>query len=271
MYPIYEKRNKLISYEYKNSVHVPPHLHEAIEVVYITKGSVELGVGKELHHLDKGDLGIIFPNIIHHYQVFGQGENKGIYLFIEPTLFPSFMEKLRMGCPENPVIEKGKLQNDVISAVKAITKLDEDNTMMAQAYAQMILAYAFSTVRLVKKESVKEDNLIYNAVSYVAKNFRESISLDTMAIELGVSKYILSRMFARTFHCNFRSYVNRTRLNYAVSYLENSNLSITELCLECGFESQRTFNRVFKEEYKMTPREYRNRAIMINTNENEYY
>ena len=45
MYPAYETRNKEIAYEYKDSVHVPPHLHEAIEVVYVTKGSVELGVG----------------------------------------------------------------------------------------------------------------------------------------------------------------------------------------------------------------------------------
>ena len=82
MYPAYETRNKEIAYEYKDSVHVPPHLHEAIEVVYVTKGSVELGVGKELHHLSEGDMGIVFPNMIHHYQVFSEGENKAIYLFI---------------------------------------------------------------------------------------------------------------------------------------------------------------------------------------------
>lgn len=100
---------------------------------------------------------------------------------------------------------------------------------------------------------------MYNAVEYVAKQFREQITLDKMARDLGVGKYVLSRMFAKTFHCNFNKYVNGVRLNYATAILENSNESITNLCLECGFESQRTFNRVFKEEYKMTPREYRNR------------
>lgn len=94
-------------------------------------------------------------------------------------------------------------------------------------------------------------------------NFKESISLEKMAFDLGVSKYVLSRMFAKTFHCNFCKYVNKIRLNYAAAYLENSDISITELCLECGFDSQRTFNRVFKEEYKITPREYRNRIGMV--------
>lgn len=259
MYPAYETRNKEIAYEYKESVHVSPHLHESIEVVYVTKGSTELGVGEDLHHLNEGDLGIVFPNTIHHYQVFGEGENKAIYLFIEPSLFPGFLDDLKLYCPDNPVITKDNLQNDIVSAVKMLTQIEDDNSIMRRAYAQMILAYVFTTVKLVEKDSIKEDNLIYNAVSYVATNFRESISLEIMAQDLGVSKYVLSRMFAKTFHCNFCKYVNKTRLNYAVSNLENSNISITELCLECGFDSQRTFNRVFKEEYKMTPREYRSR------------
>lgn len=266
MYPAYETRNKEIAYEYKAPVHVPPHLHEAIEVVYVTKGSVELGVGKELHHLNEGDLGIVFPNIIHHYQVFSEGENKAIYLFIEPSLFAAFWDDFKLYCPENPVITKQNLQSDIVSAIKMLTQIEDDNSIMGHAYAQMILAYVFTTVKLVEKDLVKEDNLIYNAVSYVATNFRENISLEIMAQDLGVSKYVLSRMFARTFHCNFCKYINKTRLNYAVSYLENSNISITELCLECGFDSQRTFNRVFKEEYKMTPREYRNRFSIGRTN-----
>ena len=33
--------------------------------------------------------------------------------------------------------------------------------------------------------------------------------------------------------------------------------SITDICLDAGFDSQRTFNRVFRERYRMTPREYR--------------
>ena len=96
-------------------------------------------------------------------------------------------------------------------------------------------------------------------MEYVAKNFRENISLEKMAYELCVSKYVLSRMFAKTFHCNFSKYVNGVRLNYAVAALENTMDSITNICLDCGFESQRTFNRVFKDRYKITPREYRKR------------
>lgn len=40
--------------------------------------------------------------------------------------------------------------------------------------------------------------------------------------------------------------------------MECTGKSITDICLDAGVESQRTFNRVFRERYKVTSREYRN-------------
>ncbi|MBR6547965.1 MAG: UDP-N-acetylmuramoyl-L-alanyl-D-glutamate--2,6-diaminopimelate ligase, partial [Clostridia bacterium] len=51
-------------------------------------------------------------------------------------------------------------------------------------------------------------SLATNQSDYVAKNFRDEISLEKMAYDLGISKYVLSRLFAKTFHCNFNKYVN---------------------------------------------------------------
>jgi AraC-like DNA-binding protein len=215
---VYENKNTGLSSEWKEPVHVPPHLHEAIEVVYVTDGEVELGVGPELFHMDEGDFAIIFPNVIHHYQVFGQKKNKVIYLYLNPKLFPSYYKELQNYSPENPVVKKRKVHPDVVNAIKYLAEITEGNPMLIQAY------------------------------------------------DLCVSKYVLSRMFAKTFHCNFSKYVNGVRLNYAVAALENTMDSITNICLDCGFESQRTFNRVFKDRYKITPREYRKRMEHNNRN-----
>lgn len=253
----YEKKNEGISAEWKKTVHVPPHLHEAIEIIYVTDGTVELGVGQELFHMEEGDFAIVFPNVIHHYQVFGSGKNKAIYLFLEPALTPSFYEDLQKYSPKYPIIRREKVPMDIINSVKALINLQDTNSMIIQAHAQIILAHVFSDMEMVDKDAIGSDDIIYCAVEYVAKNFREEIFLDKMAYDLGVSKYVLSRLFAKTFHCNFNKYVNGVRLNYATSALENTNESITTICLDAGFESQRTFNRVFKERYKMTPREYR--------------
>ncbi|MBQ4529589.1 MAG: helix-turn-helix domain-containing protein [Lachnospiraceae bacterium] len=256
----YENRSNKITVEWKSSTHVPPHLHEAMEIIYVTEGTVELGVGQELHHMNTGDFAIVFPNVIHHYQVFGGGENKVMYLFAEQTLFPSYVDGLQKYSPQLPVICKENVHPDIVNAMIRLADFKEYNDMLVQAYVQIILAHVFSEMKMVEKETVGGNDIIYNAVEYVAKKFREEICLDKMACDLGVSKYVLSRMFSKTFHCNFSQYVNGVRLNYATSVLENTQESITNICLDCGFESQRTFNRVFKERYKMTPRDYRNRS-----------
>ena len=83
------------------------------------------------------------------------------------------------------------------------------------------------------------------------------MSLDRMARDLGISRFTLSRVFSGTFHRNFNQFLNEQRLNYVTIHLECSDGSITDICMNAGFESQRTFNRVFRERYRMTPREYR--------------
>lgn len=259
----YEKRSDGISIEWKNSVHVPPHLHEAIEIIYVTDGTVELGVGKELYHMETGDFAIVFPNVIHHYQVFGVGKNKAVYLFLEPYLSPTFFDELQKYSPQYPIIRKEEVHTDIVNSINSLLDLEERKDLLIQAYVQIILAHVFSEMEMIDKDTIGGDDLIYKVVEYVAKNFRTEMSMHKMAFELGVSKFVLSRLFAKTFHCNYNQYVNGMRLDYALTVLENTRDSITNICLEAGFESQRTFNRVFKERYKMTPREYRNRMRTV--------
>ena len=75
----YKNTKQNIQAVQKRARHVAPHLHNTLELVYVTEGTLELGVGQELYHLETGDMGIIFPDIIHHYQVFGADAHK-IYL-----------------------------------------------------------------------------------------------------------------------------------------------------------------------------------------------
>ena len=259
----YESKKSDLIVECKKPTHFPPHIHEAIEMVYITKGALELGVGQELYHMEKGDFAIVFPNLIHHYQVFQSGDNKALYMLVSPKLISNYMDEIQKNCPASPVISKECLHIDIVKAVKALVDVEKSNIRLIQAYVQMIFAHVFSGIDMVQKETVGSEDLVYKAVEYVAKNFRNKISLEQMAYDLGVSKYVLSRVFSKTFHCNFAGYVNGIRLNYAISMLDGTKEPITNICYDCGFESQRTFNRVFKERYRVTPREYRTKKTVL--------
>ncbi|MBM6901172.1 helix-turn-helix transcriptional regulator, partial [Gemmiger formicilis] len=94
-------------------------------------------------------------------------------------------------------------------------------------------------------------------VRYLSCNFQKPLSLDTVARELGVSKYHLSHIFSSRLHTSFSEYVNFLRLNLARELLLTTDQSILELGLTCGFSSQRTFNRVFQIHMGMSPRQYR--------------
>jgi len=259
----YESKKSDLIVECKKPTHFPPHIHEAIEMVYITKGTLELGIGQELYHMEKGDFAIVFPNLIHHYQVFQSGDNKALFMLVSPKLIPNYMDELQKNCPLYPVICKENLHRDIVKAVKSLIDVEKNNIRLVQAYVQMIFAHVFLQMDMVQKETIGSEDLVYKSVEYIAKKFREKISLVQMAHDLGVSKYVLSRMFSKTFHCNFTGYVNGIRLNYAISMLDGTKEPITNICYNCGFESQRTFNRVFKDRYRVTPREYRTKRHIL--------
>ena len=218
----------------KKSKHIEPHLHNALEIVCVTSGTLELGVGQELYHMEKGDIGFVFPDIIHHYQVLTPGVNKATYLIASPFTIGKFADIMQSMAPEYPVIKAEKVEPEVYRVINA---------------------------NLVEKSHVGSNDLIYQTVSYISANFKKKLSLEEMAKDLGVSKYVLSRLFSKTFHRNFNQYLNDARLNYACHRLENTSDSITNICLDSGFESQRTFNRVFKERYKISPSDYRSTCV----------
>lgn len=259
MIPLYHNIQDEFDIQYGNSVHVAPHLHSAMECIFITDGELELGVGQEFYHMEKGDFAIVFPELIHHYQVFRQGRNRAIHLSAEPTLSGSYLDVLQARCPECPVIKKEDVHSDIIYALnRLLNESGQQQAVLHQAFVQIILAQSIPYFRFMDKSMVGSDDIVYQAVSYIAKHFREEVSLTEMAKDLGFSPYTLSRVFSGTFHRNFNQYLNEKRLEYAVNLILYSKQSMLEICENSGFKSQRTFNRVFQERYHVSPREYRN-------------
>ena len=245
----------------KKSKHIEPHLHNALEIVYVTSGALELGVGQELYHMGKGDIGFVFPDIIHHYQVLTSGVNKATYLMVSPVTIGKFADIMHTMAPEYPIIKAEKVEPEVYRVINAILETEQSDITVAQAYLQIVLARCIGKLNLVEKSNVGSKDPIYQTVSYISANFKKKFSLEEMAKDMGISKYVLSRLFSQIFHRNFNQYLNDARLNYVCNRLENTRDPITNICLDSGFTSQRTFNRVFKEKYKISPSDYRSACV----------
>jgi AraC-like DNA-binding protein len=274
MLPLYHENQDALQIEEIPSVHFSPHLHQSIEIVYITKGTLELGTGIDLFHMNTGDLGIIFPGQIHHYQVFDTRECRAVHLLASPSSFGAYQEILLTRAPVNPVIPASQVHPDTLYALRRLqqdfeapesektspSELPTASIILSHAWIQVILSRSLPLLSFRDRIDPSNQDLVYQAVAYVAGHYRENLSLTQMASDLGVSPYALSRIFSATFHQNFNHYVNEMRLSYAAALLADSDSPITDIYLDSGFQSQATFNRVFQARYHLTPREYRKNA-----------
>lgn len=82
---------------------------------------------------------------------------------------------------------------------------------------------------------------------YIDRHFREDISVGSAAKALGYSESRLSAVIRDQLRIPFKTLVNQARFEYASRLLADGTASITEIALESGFQSVRTFNRVFRE------------------------
>ena len=207
--------------------------------------------------MEEGDIGLVFPDVNHHCQVFSEQYSEVLYINIPTRTLGTYEELLKRKAPVYPVIKYGELPSEIYPAIQSMKGSVPKNIWIVQAYLQVIFVRCIPLLTLTEKSQVGSNDLIYQTVSYISANFRKSFLLEDMAKDLGVSKYVLSRVFSKTFHRNFNQYLNDARLGYAKQRLENTNDPTTNICLDSGFESQRTVNRVFKEKYMVSPSEYR--------------
>ena len=155
-----------------------------------------------------------------------------------------------------PYISADRLPAEAHKALEQIFSLRyRESPLLCKAYYQVLMAYVWP---LLITEPSKTDNTLYRIIEYVLAHHREPLRAGEVAAELGISTSYLARIFSRHIHMNFNEYVNRLRMQEAETLLITTDHPITEVMLEVGFESQTTFNRVFRQEHGISPRQYRN-------------
>ena len=94
------------------------------------------------------------------------------------------------------------------------------------------------------------------------EHFTEPITLDSVANALGYSANYLSHCIQKLYGLNFCTALSSLRIERARSLLTSSDKSITEICYESGFGSERSFLRQFKSIMGFSPSEYRKRFFV---------
>ncbi len=111
------------------------------------------------------------------------------------------------------------------------------------------------------KESTAQTTSIYlKAMEYIHENYMHKISCDTLAREINYSSSYLRYIFKKECNSSVNKQINEVRLKRAKYLLLNTELSITEIALCCGFCDSNYFSTVFKAKYKVPPKSYKKQS-----------
>ena len=98
---------------------------------------------------------------------------------------------------------------------------------------------------------------IHKIVQHVRKNYREKLTLTAIANEFYISPYYLSRMFKQVTGLTLTEYLNNTRIKAAQQLLRTTDLPISAISEQVGYESHSHFGRVFRKFTSCSPMQYR--------------
>ena len=105
---------------------------------------------------------------------------------------------------------------------------------------------------------MENSELITKALNYIkTENKKSDITIDDVATHAGFSTDYFNRIFFAHTGFNIMEYVRFSRLKKAAHLLRGTNNDILDIALDCGYEAHESFSRAFKNQYGISPSEYR--------------
>ena len=247
-------------------IRIPPHLHTSAELIYIEDGSAKLGIGSLEYTMQSGDFAYIMPSNLH--AVVPDSYQTSIFVInCKTDLIDNVMKKYN-GCkPASPILRAHDVPRDLPYAL--ISLANEENEDIARSWLNLVFTILCTNLRFTNITEGATSDLTSRILAYLGGHYRENVSLDDLANAMGVSRFHISHMFATKFGIGFKEYLNNLRIECAKGLLRATDIPISEVSQNSGFENQRTFNRVFSESTGISPRDYRYGKSEVIKNKNK--
>lgn len=131
---------------------------------------------------------------------------------------------------------------------------DAANQKIFASLRQMICAFVEA---VEKRQQNSEDDLLQSMLDFIYANYSDDIMLNDVAQHCGVSASYCSTLFKRLSCDNFKTFLNRYRIEQACRFLqENPHRKISDLSQMVGFNSSSSFIRVFQRLMGTSPKAY---------------
>lgn len=241
-----------VSVTRKSSFHLCSlHGHDFFELDIITAGSAATALNGDRLTASAGTVFFLTPEDLHEYPTDGKIDILNI----------QFQGKVVSDDVLRPLTESGSrvfsLDEDTMTAFTSVCALLEAHCADKNPSAE-ILCRLLEIILLTLKKDENEATApptaaMPRALTYIHEHFKENPPLSAVAALLSLNERYFCTKFKEYTGKSYKEYLRERKLSYAKRLLRSSDLSVTEIALECGYATQSHFNREFKAHFDTTP------------------
>ncbi len=253
------------------------HFHPELELVYVNKGKGKRHIGNHLSYFNNSQLLLIGSNLPHN------GFNNRLTINGSETIVqfkPDFLGSHFFDIPEmkNILMLFERAKKGILFGVKTKQKIgakiekipEKDGFKKILVLLEVLYTLAKSkdykllnadgfALETEPQDSAKID-IVYK---YINENFQSHIPLNDIADKVSMTVPAFCRYFKKVTGKTFTKLVNEYRVVHATKLLLESQMSITDICYECGFNNFSHFNKLFKEFTGKSASNYRKELKLI--------
>ena len=268
------KDDPFSTYHIKNegrSFQIPVHWHDELEIIYVKSGNLTVNISGENYLGTPGDSFVVSPGILHFMG--SQTGDVDYFTFLFPLKYISFCTEDMLDDKLLAPLRNGHLMisQEIRDAAKDLCEqlaeiymakiAKKESEITAQIKIKIILLQFL--LRMWEMGFVIENNksgrntVEKEMISYIQQSFAGEISLKEFGEQFHLSEKYVSRYFKEHFHITLSKYVTYLRLEHAKQLLQNTDIPVTEVAMQSGYQNVSYFIRSFKKTYGVSPLKYR--------------
>ena len=152
------------------------------------------------------------------------------------------------------------IKEKIIKIIEEFKKQTPFSNTNASAYLKLCIS-KFSDRVMSSGKNTEIAKKIDFVTNYINENFQNSLSNEHLAELVGYHQYYLNRVFKQATGYTLHQYILNCRLSFSADLLLSTYYNITEIAEKSGFNNQISFINAFKNLYKLTPTEFRNKTL----------
>lgn len=251
------------------------HFHNYLEIGYCYGGDGHMILGEEEERFYGGIVTVIPPNYPHTTNSDIGTVSRWEYLFIDVEGFmkrfldsPVKAEKMIQRIYSKALFLREEEYPSISAKILKIMNIMRDGEEFYLEEAKGVLAALLVEIaRLnrpseedrVAEETGKLTNMITRVLDFVSYHYMEDIKVEDLAKSCHISETHFRRIFTSYMKVTPLEYINTVRIQTACELLQKTDDPVADIAHKCGFTTNSTFNRNFKQIMGVTPIEWRKR------------